>query len=132
MAEVPNNIVELPIPGLWFELDDYLRPRPLPNQKGLGFPHVEDMERAFQYRWGYQTRVGSSMVSSVFLALNHKSFLASRHQIQVFEVAIFGEGGTEVAGRFADIDSCVEAHHKIVRQLTQATFASNDSAKIQY
>jgi hypothetical protein len=45
--EDQNNVFNLPIPGLWFELDDFLRARPLPNQQGLGFPAMDEMMRVF-------------------------------------------------------------------------------------
>lgn len=121
-----DNVINLPLSGLWFVLDDQLRPRPLPNRSDLGFPAMEDMEQAFEYRWGYQSKVGETIISSTFLALNHVSLFAGDHQLRVFELAILGEESTEIVGRFADIDECIEAQHHQVAEMSRFMRAANE------
>ena len=124
--EQTDNVINLPLSGLWFVLDDQLRPRPLPNRNDLGFPDVSDMEKAFEYRWGYQSKVGGTILSSTFLALNHCSWLATRSSLQLFELAAMTDEGVDILGRFGDIDECIEAHHEALKELVRFSKAANE------
>lgn len=121
-----DNIISLPVQGLWYVLDEHLRPRPVPNQPGLGFPSMDAMSEAFEFRWGYQSLIGDVIISSTFLALNHGSRFSESRGLKVFEIALMSDDGVKIVGRYSDVETCVEAHHEIVDEMLQLKAASND------
>lgn len=114
-----ENISYLPVRGLWYELDEFLRPRPVQNLLNTDFPSPEAMTQALNNRWAYQGFVGDILVSSVFLSINHASFTSDDlHKLEVFELAIMSEQGVSIEGRFATVDECLEAHYNVLKEIS--------------